>query len=108
MADVGTEWQGSSMEYEVTMEEHYAFSWKESTGVPPMGEASLVLPPYTASTGLQPSEPNPYLGTRDASYTCGSAEHQACDMAGVFRDGFGEKLSMEDAFSPEEGHLYRP
>ena len=99
MADVGTEWQGSSMEYEVTMEEHYAFSWKESSGVPPMGEASLILPPYTASTGLQPSEPNPYLGTRDASMTSGNAERQACKM---------DDVCSEDSFSPTDDQLYSP
>ena len=67
-----------------------------------------MLPPFMAGTGLKPEVSNPYLGTRDASYTCGSAKHQTCDMADVFSDGSGEKLSMEDAFSPKEGHLYRP
>ena len=80
MADVGTDWQGLSREYKVTMEENYEFSWKEFTGVPPMGEASLVLPPCTASTGLHPSEPNPYLGKRDASNISGNAERQSFKM----------------------------
>ena len=99
MADVGTEWQGLSRDYEVTMEEHYEFSWKEFTGVPPMGEASLVLPPYTASTGLQPSEPNPYLGKGDASMTYGNAERQACKK---------DDVCSEDEFSPAVDQLYSP
>ena len=35
--------------------------------VPLMGEASEMLPPFKASTGLQPSVPNPYLDQRDAA-----------------------------------------
>ena len=64
-----------------------------------MGEASFVLPPYTASTGLQPSEPNPYLGKGDASMTYGNAERQACKK---------DDVCSEDEFSPAVDQLYSP
>ena len=101
MADVGTCWNGNSEEYKVTMEDHFGFSWKEPTGVPPMGEASLVLPPYTASTGSQPEGPDPYLGTRDASNIPGNADRQACKMDDVCSDG-------RDMFSVAGGETHRP
>ena len=72
MHDVGTDWNGTTVSYQVTMEDNYQFAWGEEvksleqSGVPLMGEASLALPQFKASTGLQPTEPNPYLGTRDA------------------------------------------
>ena len=106
MHAVGTTWNGVSEAYEVTMEDHYEFSWgediawKEPLGVQSMGETSSMLPPFTTSTGLEPTEPNPYLGTRNASYTRGSAERQACKMDDVYSEGSGEKLLAEDVFPP--------
>ena len=98
---VGTSWNGVSVVHEVTMEDHYEFSWKESIGVPPNGEASLILPPYTASTGLQPEGPSPYRDTRDASYITGNADRQTCKMADVDSE-------WGDAFSPCDDQLYSP
>ena len=114
MHAVGTTWNGLSVAHEVTMEDHYEFSWGEDIewmnplGVQSMGEASSMLPPFMTGTGLEPIVSNPYLGTRDASYTCGSAKRQTCDMGDVNWDGLGETLSMEDTFLPEEGQLYCP
>ena len=101
MAEVTSNWNGFSEEYKVTMDDHYGFSWEESSGVPPLGEASFILPPHMASTGLQPEGPNPYLGKRDASIASGNAERQTCDMDDVCREGW-------DAFSLEEEQLYSP
>ena len=50
MAEVATSWNGLSDEYKVTMEDHYGFSWEESSGVPPMGEASFMPVSYTHLT----------------------------------------------------------
>ena len=114
MQAVGTTLNGLSVAHEVTMEDHYKFSWGEDIewmnplGVQSTGEASSMLPPYMTGTRLEPIVSNPYLGTRDTSYTCGSAERQTCNMGGVNWDGLGEKLSMEDTFSPKEGQLYCP
>ena len=36
--------------------------YRASTGVPPMGEASLILPPSRAGTGCRALESDPYLG----------------------------------------------
>ena len=66
-----------------------------------MGEASFILPPHTTSTGLQPSGPNPYLGTRDASNISGNAKRQACKMDDVYSEG-------RDAFSLADDQLYSP
>ena len=96
------------------MEDYYEFSWGEDIGwtnppgVQPMDEASLILPPYMTGTGLEPIVSNQYLGTRNASYTCGNAKRQTCDMGDVNLNGLGEKLSKEDAFSPKESQLYCP
>ena len=114
MHDVGTNWNGTSVTHEVTMEDHYEFSWGkdieqgEPLRAPPMGEASLVLPPFMASTGLQPSEPNPYLGTRDASYTSGSANHHACKMDDAYVIESEEEGIPWDDFSPTDDQLYSP
>ena len=67
MYEEGTSWNGKSVAHEVTMEDHYGFSWEQSIGVPPNGEASLILPPRTASTGAHPEGPTPYLDTRVTS-----------------------------------------
>ena len=54
MHDVGTDWNGTTVSYQVTMEDNYHFSWGEQVnsskqlGVPLMGEASLALPPFKA------------------------------------------------------------
>ena len=76
----------------------------KQSGIPLMGEASLILPPFKASTGLQPTEPNPYLGTRDASYTSGSADRHACKMDDAYYIdiGPGEKGIPADDFSPAD------
>ena len=109
MHAVGMSWNGVCESYEVTMEDHYEFQcvedsgWKNPPGVQPMGEASDILPPYSVGTGLEPEGPDPYLGTRDASYTCGNAKRQACKMDDVCR---GEMLSEEDAFTPEGDCVY--
>ena len=76
----------------------------EKQGVPLMGEASLIQPPFKASTGLQLVEPNPYLGTRDASYTLGSATRCACKMDNGYVTEPGEKFW--DEFSPADDLLY--
>ena len=101
MAEVATSWNGPSAEYKLTMEDHYEFSWEESSGVPPMGEASCILPPFTASAGLQPVGPNPYRGKRDACNISGNAERQACEMDDVYSEG-------GDAFSLADDQLYSP
>ena len=60
MHPAGIDWQGLTVAHEVTMEDHYEFSWGEDTenvcplGVQSMGEASLVLPPFMAGTGSEP------------------------------------------------------
>ena len=77
------------MAHEVTMEDHYEFlqggeiGWTNPLGVQLMGEASIMLPPYLTGTKVEPIVSNPYLGTGDASYTCGSAKRQTCDMGDV-------------------------
>ena len=112
MHDVRKQWNGTTVTHQVTMEDNYQFTWgdtlrkTEQKGVPLMGEASLVLPPFKASTGLQPTEPNPYLGTRDASYTSGSADHHACKMADAFSVETGERMIPTDDFSPTDDQLY--
>ena len=96
------------------MEDHYEFQcgedsgWEKPLGVQSLGEASAILPPYLTSTGLEPEGPDPYLGTRDASYTYGNAKWQACKMDDMFSKGSGEKVSKEDAFSLKEDRMYSP
>ena len=90
------------------MEDHYEFShgedieWKEPLGVQSMGGASSILPPYPTGTGLEPEEPNPYLGTRDAIYTYGYAKHHACKTAYVYSEGPGERCLHKAHFFPRE------
>ena len=112
MHEVGKSWNGVCVSHEVTMEDHYEFHLVGDEGcmktptVHPMGEASDILPPYSVGTGEEPEGPDPYLGTRDASYTCGNAERQACKMDDVCREVSGEMLSEEDAFAPEGDRVY--
>ena len=94
------------------MEDHYDFSWGDEIGwtnppgVQSMGEASIMLPPYLTGTGVEPIVSNPYLGTGDVSYTCGSTERQTFDMGDVKLNGLGGKLSKEDTFLSKDSQLY--
>ena len=114
MRNVGTDWNGTTVSHQVTMEDNYQFTLGEEvrnveqSGVPLMGEASLPLPPFKASTGLQPIEPNPYLGTRDASYTFGSADRHAYKMDDAYVVGPGEKGTPWEDLYPSDDQLYSP
>ena len=112
MHAIGMRWNGVCVSHEVTMEDHYEFhcvgdsGWKKPPDVQSMVEASAILPPYLTSTELEPEGPDPYLGTRDASYTCGNANRQACKMDDVYREGSGEMVSEEDTFFHRKGSAY--
>ena len=102
------------MAHEVTMEDHYEFSWGEDTenvcplGVQSMGEASLVLPPFMAGTGSEPEGLDPYQGKRDASSACGNAERCTWKMDDVCSDGLVQGTLPEEAFAPCKEQLYSP
>ena len=108
MHPVGTEWQGLTENYEVTMEDHYGFSRGEDTknvfplGVQSMGEASSMLPPYMAGAGSEPEGLDPYQGKRDASNISGNAERCTWKMDNVYSEG------PEEAFAPCKEQLYSP
>ena len=89
MHEVGTQWNGATETYNLGMGDNYSYESGEKglhveQVVPLMGEASVKLPPFKASTGLLPDVPNPYLDQRDASKVYGNDDRQACKTADVF------------------------